>query len=574
MSYSQLGYIRPALTGDRRLAFGASNEFAVASGGQNITCFATTSQNFSSNQITWNIDTNNASTAICRDVKVKIQFKVVIDAIANAQGTPVSIGLYDAPRAFPLAKVTSSMQLRLNGATLTQENYRLVDALTRLNVTDEEYKALVSTTPTCQDYYSWYGQADSTGEGGSKNPLLKAGGMDSTFEPRGGWKIISLVNPVVGQGNPGRAEIVFEVSETLLLSPMSVYHDDRAALIGLINFGVTISFTDSLARVWSHSDSPNASTITAITATVNTPPTLLYTSIQPSVLDNIPERAIYSYSRVQYVPWTGIPPCASGASVTTTSNNIVVGQVPRRIIVWMTQTDGTKSVTSSDTFFRIDSVNITWGNLNGILTQATTEQLYNISREAGYECSFNAWNQYTGSLLVLDMTKSIMLSNPAEAPGISSSNNFQIQITATNLTPYTLTPQLNIAVCYDSLLIIENGIAQCTDSVLTVEDVAEARASGMVVAYDRPSNMYGGKMRRMDGHHHGGSFLSKVGKAAQQANAFAQKTHLLSNAAALTGNPNIAQATRLFGYGDGGEGGALLGGRRASRAALLSRSHY
>lgn len=573
MSFASAGNVTPVLTLDRRLAFTQGGEFAVVSGGVEQSWRNIATQSYGDQEINFVATPNNAQTALSRDVKVKVQFQVTINAIAGASGLVIDPGVFDAPRAFPLAQVTGVIKVQLNNTTLTQNNYQLVNTLLRCNLSDEDYKWNASTAPSMLDYYANYNDSQVNGEGIVKDPLQKSGQSSQTWEPRGGWTLDSLVNPNVGTGNPGTAVLTFTTTEGLLLSPFLTTTDDRACLIGLNTFNVNFSLLANLSRVWSHSDSPNASTITSMAVHVNAPPSIMINQIVPSQITPLPKSVSYSYSTVTPYQTNNIPPVPPGGTFSVTSNNIQLGIIPRRIYVWVARSIATQTVTTSDTFLRIDQANLTFDTASGIFSEATTEQLYEISRQAGLNMSFIAWKRHTGSIFVIDVGKSLLLRNEAEAPSLTTNKSFQITINGTNIsTTDTITPTLWIATCADGLLQITEGLATTDSAVLSVDDIARVKAENKVVSYDRSSNFYGGMMRRADGHG-GASFFSKLSKAANVLHNVAKQTGFVSKAATALGHPEIGAAAAHYGYGmAGGEGGGLVGGRRASKAGLMRRA--
>lgn len=506
-------------------------------------------------------------TAISRDMRLKVQFRVDFEGTAGQNGRILDIGAFDAPRFAPLAHVTASMSVRLNGTAVVMQTYSVIDAISRCNMLDQDYKSVMSTFPSMCDYYQTYAYpAETPGEGVSKDALQSSGAAGLNQEPRGGWAIDSVTNPLYGVGQPGTASVVFTVAESLWLSPFLTTTDCKSSLIGLTSIEINIQLNSNLSRVWSHSDAAAASTLTSAVGHVNAPVALLYQQLSISPLEQVPERLIYSYSQVTPYITNNIPTIPAGGIVTVTSSNITLPNIPRRIYVWCGRSEATKTITTTDTFLGIENANIIFNNLSGILASASQEALYNVSAEAGLNMSFTAWKKYTGGLLVLDITKSLLLDNPSMAPSMSSNLQFQITLTIRNLTNSPYQAQLNILTCADGVLEISNGLVQLQTSVLSVDDVAMVKGQNEVVSFDNASNFYGGRFRRMTG----GSFFSKVRDAASAANQFAQRTGVASKLLASTGNPNAALAARALGYGDA-DGGAIIGGRRVSRSALISR---
>jgi hypothetical protein len=560
MSQSAVTKITPVLVKDKRLVWPERPKFGVVASGRLNRYSALPTQTYSTSNITFNAQPPSPMTAISREIKMQVEFMLTFTGTTSATGSGhlLDLHLYDAPRFLPIAQVTQSLAVTMNNVQVNQNNYQVVNALYRCNQADSDYKWDMSTAPSMPDSVQNYSDVYTlpSALGVARDPLQSAG-QNSFYPTRGGWQVTVVSNPNVGQGMPATAVVRFTSCESLVLSPFTTTDDDEAALIGVQNLVVILNLLPDLSRVWSHSDYSAASTITSTVVTIPTPPYLLLNFLSPSELEVIPKSVPYSYSSVTTYPTDNISSTPAGASFTMNSQNIQLQSIPRRILVFIRRTDSTQSMTTTDTFARIDSLSITWDNQSGILSEANTQQLYLLSRNSSLNLSFEDWNQFVGSVLIIDVGRALVLNNAAEAPSLATTKQLSMVVQATNLnTTQAITFSLQIVVISDGIIDIGDNMAIPSSSVLTAKDILETKVAGHVFSFERSSNFYGGKFSRD---------LFNIGKKVAD---IAHKTHAVSTIAALTGHPEIAVPARALGYG-------LVGGRRVSKSALRAMAqHY
>lgn len=543
--------IKPELVLDKRLGFTSQNEFGVIKSGQTNSFKVLPTQNYSTSNITFNAQPPSPGIAISREIMVKMYWRVDFVGTAGALngGTLLYPGLYDAPRSFPLAQFTQSIQATINNASVAQNNYQVINAFMRCNVSDDERRRDFSLTPSfldqTQNYDDVYSNATTLG---IANDPLQTLGQNSYEDPRGGWDLhgsggtgTPITNPVVGVGNAATATVYFETTEPLLLSPFLSGSDNSTAFIGVQTLTLQLNLTN-LARVWSHNgDNANAGTITSVTVSLAAAPELLLNFITPSPLQDIPLMNVYPYNTVDIYPQDLSVNVAPLASTTINSQNIQFNYIPRRIIVFVRRSDATSTFETSDTFFRINSVSINFDNISGVLSGANTQQLYTMSKNSGSNLSWSEWNTTVGSVLILDIGHGIMLQDATEAPSLTTTKQFQIQLNVTNLnTTKTVTPSLYICTIADGIITVENGTAILQNTILSREDILTASEESPK-EWIKSSNWFGGGM-------------------VKKLNSFMKKTKNIGredSGGAMIGGASI--------------GGALIGGRGVSKSSLSKR---
>jgi hypothetical protein len=134
-------------------------------------------------------------------------------------------------------------------------------------------------------------------------------------------------------------------------------------------------------------------------------------------------------------------------------------------------------VNDSDAFLPITSINITWGNVSGVLSTLSQYDLWLLCEKNGLKQS---WPMFSGQTIRI-YSKALDNGNPYEMhvrgpsaplclefgsdiqllnedyPGKQGTWNFQIQVNAFNSTVSAVTPQLDIIVIYHGTMTIAGG---------------------------------------------------------------------------------------------------------------------
>ena len=87
------------------------------------------------------------------------------------------------------------------------------------------------------------------------------------------------------------------------------------------------------------------------------------------------------------------PATVAGASATQPGSSIQLNSIPDSCLIGVRKQAGNKGFKDADSYLTIDSLSIQFNNNPGILSNASQEQLYQFSREAGVNMS---WNEFKG----------------------------------------------------------------------------------------------------------------------------------------------------------------------------------
>ena len=350
------------------------------------------------------------------------------------------------------------------------------------------------------------------------------------------------------------AVVRFTSIEPMWLLPTLLPGQESTALINLNSLSVTMSLSSNANSLWSHSKgNGNAGTISTISYNISAAPQFLCNYISPSQDQKIPDTISYNYSSITLQQFDNTTATAGNASDVITTNSQQLAFIPRRFVLFVKRTQGTQDVTTSDTFARIDSINMRFDNRN-LLSEANTQQLYMISKDAGLNMSWTQWNTYTGSVLILDVGKSVQLANLGDAPGIAATKNLQFTINFTNLSDQSIVYSAWLFTMSDGLMAVKPGLAFLQDTVLSTTDVLDAREDDTpAVVYEKSTDAFGGNI------------MGDLKHAARVLHGFIKKNKIISQAATEASHAGVpfasevGLAAKALGYG----------GARVSKRALL-----
>ena len=259
----------------------------------------------------------------------------------------------DAPRCLPLASITNSLKVTINGSSVETQYADALTGLLRYNLDDEVKERDLSMSPSAQDKYQRY----VDGVGSVRNPLsnYQNSGKDTG---RGAFSYDAITNPVSPDAaiTPITATVLFTVTEPLLISPLKYKSSDLSSgFIGVQNMAVSFNFAaGQLARVWSRAPSVGvtlSSVVCSLGAGTTAPPSLLVNYLTPPLLSQsqIPKQVNYQYYKCETYVNDMNTTLASNASQTFTNNAIQLSTVPKCIYIWASIPSSAKTHLTSDT---------------------------------------------------------------------------------------------------------------------------------------------------------------------------------------------------------------------------------
>lgn len=470
---------------------------------------------YSTAGITWNFNTQSENVIIDRRIYARCQFQMTFVGKAPA-GQPLLNTESDAPRAFPLASVSNSLKVTINGSSVETQYSDALLGMMRYNLDNQCLEHDLSGTPNALDRYQRY----IDGVGSIRNPLSDYANSGEVTG-RGAFQLDSVTNPVGVGVLPADASVtaivLFTVVEPLLISPMLYKSTDlQSGLIGVQNMGVNFNFASGqLNRVWSHSVNAGvtiSSAVCAIGAGTTAPPQLLVNYLTPPLVDmsKIPKSVNYQYYKAETFVNDMNTTIAPNATQSFTNNAIQLSTVPKCIYIFASRPNSQKTYETTDTFFRINSLSLNYLNVSGQFSSMSINDLYNMSVKNGCNLSFTEWSGKTGSLdgtsdglvgsvIKVDISDLHIPSNVASGMNLNSQLSYTIGVENVNQVD-TIGVQITTVLVYDGLMTVENGSMRTQIGIINQDEVLKTRESNEFMDYRSAISLYGGNMFSKLGH--------------------------------------------------------------------------
>jgi len=498
----------------------------------------------SNSQINVSCNPPNRDIAIARLVIKKVTFNWSITG-TNTSGGKLLNENYIAPRCMPLTSVTQSESITINNDTITQAPVQQYwRALLRYrNDWCERFKAM-SLAPSMLDQFQDYAE----GAGTVRNPLGSYG--DNSFEQTRGSFAGFTIDPQL-DGNTS-ATGTLTTYEPILVSPF-VWSDRAnfyAGFAGIQNISYNCTL-GNLPRILSlvQGQGVTPGEIVLDTPSVNVQSaSLFFNYLTPDPIMPIPRQMESSYYSLVSYPTRYGTSVLPGQTVQINFQSVQVTSIPKRIYIFAKRDDANETAFTSDTFLslpqNVNPLSITWNN-NQFVSQATTQDLYNISVKNGINMSYTQFVNKCGSVLALDFGTDIGLMSNQSAGCIG---NYQLGFNCqfTNTSSETLD---NVTMY---CVVVSEGVFNVTDGscshmlgVLSPDDILNAEILPMG-SYKKSEDIYGGKFEKLK------AFLSK-------AHDFVKANKMVSRGLSQIANPYAQKAAQFadqLGYGI--SGGAVM----------------
>jgi hypothetical protein len=492
----------------------AHREYGVLDGASEITFKTLPSNNFNNSTVSFIANPPNSRIYVSRRAFVEMTFELIFtgtcpagttllqaQGMASAPGVSSGTTNYDAPRAYPMSQITSACSVRIGNDNISQNIQAYFRALTRFQNPTSNQDGEFSLTPSMLDQFQQY----PDGDGYNRNPL--AGYGDNVAQcPRGGfWGSTITANPVSDGVTPITARVALRVVEPIYLSPFlfGAHEGNEQAFIGIETLqleyvlggrgngqvvGANKNIVGLIGGLWSHSDS-SPSVFTSASANL-TSATSYWQYLSPDITQPLPSITNYSYYESNYLPTTNVGPVASGLTTTLQTNTIQLKSIPNRIYAWVSARDQDFNITSSDCYWSINQVQVSFDNRDALLSNASSYDIYLMALRAGFNGSYLQWSSKCGAVMCLQFGLDVPLL-ALQAPGLRGNWSFQLQVQTTNITGQTETPTLSILVINEGVMTIDNMSVYRSVGVLSSADILSTKEMPPV-PYRASLNVYGG----------------------------------------------------------------------------------
>ncbi len=489
--------------------FESERTYVVLEGANQVTYQTFPAANTNTDSI--NIRCNPPSERVGVDRNAYLRSYIQLDVTgptANPEDLVVPGNGVDAPRAFPVMSCCTSMRVSLNGTAVNLDMNEFLHGLMKYANRDD-LRDEVSTCPNYPDSYQEYNDYLDPQAGAARNPLGPYG-ANGYWGPRGGFPLVEVASTVT------TGSFRFVSTEPLMLAPF-LKSGFRPGLVGLRTMVLQMQIGD-LTRAWSHgvftSGGPVRPAFTTIAVSFYQAPELLMRYVSPASIISIPAVNSYAYSDIIHYN-SSSQPLNAGVSADLNAGNIQLGQIPEAIYVFARRDNADRTYLTTDTFARMNSINITFNNQSSVLSAANEQDLYRIAARNGFIDSFESWHSFAGSVLKLIPGQDFGLNEPGMAPGVLMSMNLNVRANITNLSSLQRNLVLYVVIQNEGSLVIDGsrGSVTLTTGDVTREDVLNAPRLSIDIEEARLRS----KMAR------GGGLFSSLRRGLRRALDFGKK---------------------------------------------------
>jgi hypothetical protein len=428
-------------------------------------------------QASWDIQPPSADTVVDRHIRVKYFVRVQASGtFSNNNGTS-NPPVLEAPRQFPIASVTDSVQLSINGENISDNVSEKLHAMLCYGNTALDRRRYWSEAPSMPDGYQEY--TDGALYGSGRDPLQPSGAL----EIDSGRSIM----PDPSQTNNG-TNLYYVVTEPLFLSPLEQgIGQESEGFVHIDSLNFTVRFRPTWARFMSCKSTTASGNLSV---SFYRPPEMHLNFL--TVDRNIPLPMIQTlpyFKNLSYVQ-TGQQALTSGSSNVVVLDSIRLSSIPKILYLFAAHDRSSRDQKTSDAFLAIDRVDITFENKSGLLGTATPEDLYQISVSNGCNLTWEQFHRHKGSVVALQFGKDIGLDEGL-APGVRGNYSIQVTVTLRNPGINAFTYEMWQSYQMVGTLEVSKGSARATIGNLMASEVLRADSHGLTY-YDIYPSLYGG----------------------------------------------------------------------------------
>jgi len=534
---------QPYLIKDSRINNITDNvSYGIYSGASQNTFQSFQATTKSPSQISFNVSIPSENTILDRNVLIQATYKITI-TIPNTNtiaknAIAFQYGLTDAFQAFPINSSITSMNATINNTNVSINSQDVLPQLLRM-IDPRELQKYNGMTPTLIDNlsFNYIDFSDIAAKGSrNNNPLgsiYNASG-DNYLLPRGSHPLDSIVvvHTQAGGGNDtsltssdagGDAWVITLTStftEPLFLSPFLFggKHDfNNQGFVGLNTLNLNLNVDSTFRRGFSTA-LPYGQTI-ALTEIIDAKLLLNFLTTQPT--DLIKAKNIVPFIDYPRYITSGLGTINIGASSTFVSQNIQLNQIPDLFIICVRKPIATATIQDANAFLPINSVSINFNNASGLLSSATRNDLWRMSRVNGCQQS---WYEFSGKAtkysaagdgVVTDAnrliaytvatTGSLLLINPSRdlslpaylSNGSLGQFNFQISLNVSNYSNANITPELVVITANSGVFSTIAGSSAVYTGLLTKQMVLDTAQQQEGISSSSVNRLTGGSISDM-----------------------------------------------------------------------------
>lgn len=574
--------------------------WVIVKGGQTVTYTQYPATSFSNSNFIFIADPPGKTNILDRVCIIEVPVSLDFSTAAPIAGQLLVQEGKDSFRAYPISSVTSTLTAKINGFPVSIELNEVVHLLSRFHTSMQDKRDHLSLTLPMDDNYQSY----LDGIGANNNPLGTY--QDNPAEiPRGAY--YADINVATYVNTEESAHIDAVLREYIILPPFIWDGCQAGGLTNLDTFQMDWILTPQLQRIWSRAPASLVHTGLSSLLVNFQKPSLWLGWITPRLTQPIPRVMSYPYFQIsKYITNQPVGALAPNTSAELPSQLIQFNSIPRKLYVFAKQSNTiinqslANTLNFPDVFLRIDKINISWDNIDGVLSGASPHNLWELSVENGLKMPWTEWRGYTpnfgttspapavrvglsGGPLCIELGKDLGLRDN-QCEGVLDKINFQVRLTVTNTNQFvSLTPDLYVIAVYDGVLEIFDNSARAYIGVINSSDILNAPINHDVT-YKMLQKIYGG------------DFFSKFKDIASKVVKGLKDSKAISSALGAIPNPYAqigSQVAKSLGFGARagvkagcmycppgqcvclaerqGEGGVLMGGKDVDYREMKKR---
>jgi len=535
----------------------------------------------SSSSTMWNINIPSENTLIDRNLIVRSQITVNAKfSHINLTDTVVSA----VPTAFPLNQILQSATLKINNSKVSVQSADILNVLTKQysqqylsknmqgtpNYVDKYY-ALASDAFNNKDKASSYWSNASNAEKDSDTiGRGDATGCTITLYTAAGAKVADVLHdshtiPAATVSGDYIIQFVYNTDESIKGLPTSVCNQNESSYVGVKGIELILQYGELKNVANIHiTGRPNNNGVALAPAVIADPVQLAaavaagattdlplsfspgmavgavksstvladsstlvfkYILLHASQYAKLSKRNIINFDEFVSHPTTHI---RTTEEFQTISNELSLTQIPDKLYITIRpQPVAQHSKYSNNLAFPIESLNIKFNNVAGLLSDMSMQDLYTMSRRNGCQ---QTWSEFSGqiyitnadgdqelapslgSIVVIDPVRDLGLNDMLSASSLGSFS-CQIKANAKGMlnVPFSKMVQVELAVMlnYAGTMIIEAGSSQLITGMLTKEAVLDTKAKGSSnIDYEDIEKLAGGNVMKQ-----GKSVIGKIIKS-------------------------------------------------------------
>jgi hypothetical protein len=480
-------------------------DYPVFSGASLNSYYQYASISANNNQIIFNCAIPSENTLIDRNVLINATYKInLIITNITAGATAFNYGLGECFQAFPIHSSIKNMTCSINNTSFSINTQDVIQPLLKL-IEPREFQRFNGMTPTMPDLY-FNNYTDAIGSKADITGDYKESSFDNKLIPRGAHplKSITVVHTKAAGGtdsslvstNAADSWIITlesEFTEPLLLSPFlfhSKHNYNNQAMYGISSINLNINLDTSLKRFFTTNN--NNIQIKFDDTNPITDAKLLFNFLNIQDIDKIPSRNLIPYMDYPVYISADSDNITPGQNKILFSQNFQLNQVPDLLILCVRRPMATNTIRNTNSFLPIRNISINFNNNSGLLSSATPQDLYRLSKVNG---SIQSWYEFWGyanknnnnpaittlSQYLYTTSGSLIVINPVKDLGLpywlsnGSIGNFNIQfkINVINNTTDNFIPEIVIITPNSGFIINENGNTEIYTGILSKEIVVE-----------------------------------------------------------------------------------------------------